>query len=81
MSTSDKMKNTGQDAKGKVKETVGRATGDRQTQAEGKSDQVMASAKKAGEKVKDTVASAVDAVKGKAKPHDGGSGPGRGTGS
>ena len=55
MSTTDKMKNTGQDAKGKVKETVGRVSGDRETTAEGKGDQASASMKNAGEKVKDAV--------------------------
>ena len=72
MSTTDKIKNAGQDAKGRVKETVGRATGDRQTTAEGKGGQAAASMKKAGEKVKDSTAAAVDAVKDKVKGHGSG---------
>jgi uncharacterized protein YjbJ (UPF0337 family) len=72
MSTTDKMKNAGQDAEGKVKETVGRATGDRRTTAEGKGDQAAAGMKKAGEKVKDSAAAAVDAAKDKVKGHGSG---------
>jgi uncharacterized protein YjbJ (UPF0337 family) len=42
-----------EDAKGKVKETVGGATDDRDLQAEGQADQTKADLKKAGENVKD----------------------------
>jgi uncharacterized protein YjbJ (UPF0337 family) len=37
---------------GQAKETIGRATGDRRLEREGKVDQVKADAKSAGEKVK-----------------------------
>jgi len=37
----------------KVKETVGKATGDAKTEAEGKADQAAGNVKQAGEKVKD----------------------------
>jgi uncharacterized protein YjbJ (UPF0337 family) len=53
MSASDKAKNTAEDLKGKAKETVGKATGNDDLQAEGKADQVKASVKKAGENLKD----------------------------
>jgi uncharacterized protein YjbJ (UPF0337 family) len=53
MSATDKMKNAMEDAKGKAKEAAGRATGDRETEAKGKGDQVSADLKGAGEKVKD----------------------------
>lgn len=53
MSGTDKAKNKVQDVAGKAKETIGRATGDRETQSEGQGDQAKSSLKDAGEKVKD----------------------------
>lgn len=53
MGAGDKFANKVQDAKGRVKETVGRATGNRDLEAEGHVDQVKAAAKDVGEKVKD----------------------------
>lgn len=53
MGLADKAKNAAQDAAGKVKEAVGDATGNEKLEAEGKKDQAGASAKKAGEDVKD----------------------------
>lgn len=53
MGTSDKAKNTAQDMKGKAKEAQGDLTNDEEKRAEGKSDQTAASAKQAGENVKD----------------------------
>jgi uncharacterized protein YjbJ (UPF0337 family) len=41
--------------KGKVKEGVGKVTGDPELEAEGKGDQVAGNLKQAGEKVKDAV--------------------------
>ncbi|QZQ55570.1 CsbD family protein [Curtobacterium sp. TC1] len=49
----DKIKNAGQDLAGKAKETVGEHKGDDSLQADGQKDQASASAKKAGEDVKD----------------------------
>jgi uncharacterized protein YjbJ (UPF0337 family) len=49
----DKMKHSGEDAKGKAKEATGSATGDDDLKAEGKGDQAAADVKQAGEKVKD----------------------------
>jgi uncharacterized protein YjbJ (UPF0337 family) len=53
MGLEDKMKNEGEDLKGKAKEATGKVTGDRQKEAEGKSDQAKSDLKDAGEKVKD----------------------------
>jgi len=53
MGLDDKIKNKAEEVGGKGKEKTGDATGDRDMQAEGKSDQSKASLKQAGEKVKD----------------------------
>ncbi|MDP7706354.1 MULTISPECIES: CsbD family protein [unclassified Mycobacterium] len=53
MSAEDKIKNKIEDLGGKAKETVGKATGDRSTENEGRFDQAKSSLKDAGEKVKD----------------------------
>lgn len=53
MGIEDKVKNAAQDLKGKGKEAAGVATGDNSTKAEGQADQGKASAKKAGENIKD----------------------------
>jgi uncharacterized protein YjbJ (UPF0337 family) len=53
MSKRDKAKNMAQVAKGKVKESVGKTTGDRQLEVEGNVDQMNGNVKQAGEKVKD----------------------------
>lgn len=53
MGTEDKLSNTAEEWGGKAKEGAGRATGDRDLEAEGKGDQSKASLKQAGEKVKD----------------------------
>jgi uncharacterized protein YjbJ (UPF0337 family) len=51
--TQDKNENRMEDLKGKVKEGVGKATGDEELEAQGKRDQSKADLKQAGEKVKD----------------------------
>lgn len=53
MATKAKAKNTAQQAKGKAKETVGKATGNDRLRARGKADQMKGNLKQAGEKVKD----------------------------
>jgi uncharacterized protein YjbJ (UPF0337 family) len=53
VSKKDKAKNMGQIAKGKVKEAVGKSTGDLQLEAEGNAVQMTGIVKQAGEKVKD----------------------------
>jgi uncharacterized protein YjbJ (UPF0337 family) len=53
MTATHKAKNTAQQAKGKAKETVGKATGNDRLRAKGKADQMKGNLKQAGEKVKD----------------------------
>jgi uncharacterized protein YjbJ (UPF0337 family) len=53
MSAADKIKNAAQDVVGKGKEAVGNITDNDKLVAEGKADQAGASAKQAGENVKD----------------------------
>jgi len=53
MGIDDKVKNAAQDAKGKLKEGLGKLTDDAELQAEGQADQAAADVKKAGENIKD----------------------------
>ena len=53
MSGADKAKNKLEELGGKVKEAVGKVTGDKSAENEGKGDQVESNLKDAGEKVKD----------------------------
>jgi uncharacterized protein YjbJ (UPF0337 family) len=53
--TDDKLRNQGQDLRGKAKETVGRATDDEELEAQGRADQAESNLKQAGEKVKDAI--------------------------
>jgi len=53
MGSKDKMKNAAQEAKGKVKETTGDATDNKDMQAEGDVERREAQLKQAGEKAKD----------------------------
>ncbi len=53
MSGIDKAKNKAEELSGKGKESMGRATGDRDLEAEGQADQASGNLKQAGEKVKD----------------------------
>jgi uncharacterized protein YjbJ (UPF0337 family) len=55
MATDDKLRNKGEDLKGKAKETIGRATDDEELEAQGQADQAKSSLKDAGEKVKDAI--------------------------
>jgi uncharacterized protein YjbJ (UPF0337 family) len=50
-----RAKTATQNAKGKVKEATGKATGNRTLQAKGKADQAKAGAKKTAQRVKDTL--------------------------
>ena len=52
----DRIKGSAEQAKGKVKEVVGKVTGDSKTEAEGKTDQVKG-------KVRNTVGGLKDAVR------------------
>ena len=53
MTTKDKMKNTAQVTKGKVKEATGRLTGSTKLKHDGKLDQVKGNVKQSGQKIKD----------------------------
>jgi len=53
MATTDKAKNTAQQAKGKLKETAGKVSGNDKLRGEGKADQIKGNVKQAGEKLKD----------------------------
>jgi uncharacterized protein YjbJ (UPF0337 family) len=53
VSTEDKAKNTAEKVTGKVKEHVGKATGDESLETEGHADQAKGDLKNAGEKIKD----------------------------
>lgn len=55
MATDDKLRNQGEDLKGKAKETIGRATDDEELEAAGRGDQAKSNLKQAGEKVKDAI--------------------------
>ncbi len=48
----NQARNTSQAAKGKVKETAGRATGNRKLQAKGTADQAKSKAKRTGERLR-----------------------------
>jgi uncharacterized protein YjbJ (UPF0337 family) len=53
MSTDDKIANKTDELAGQAKEATGKASGDKDLQAEGQADQSSANLKQAGEKVKD----------------------------
>ncbi len=53
MGLGDKAKNKAEELGGKGKEAAGRASGDRDLEAEGKADQTESSVKNAGEHAKD----------------------------
>ncbi|MBB1511485.1 CsbD family protein [Tessaracoccus sp. MC1627] len=53
MGIDDKISNAAQEAAGKVKEGVGKATDNERLEAEGHADQAAADVKQAGEKIKD----------------------------
>ena len=53
MATENKAANKVTEVKGKAKESLGKATGDEELEAEGQGDQAKGNLKQAGEKVKD----------------------------
>ena len=55
MGGKNKLKNVAEQAKGKVKEKTGDATGNRDLQAEGRGEKTKADLKQAGEKAKDAL--------------------------
>jgi uncharacterized protein YjbJ (UPF0337 family) len=62
MGTQDKASNKAQDIKGKVKETVGKATGNKKLERKGKMDQSKSAVKNAGEDVKHAASHVKDAI-------------------
>ncbi|MFM9919735.1 CsbD family protein [Lacisediminihabitans sp. H27-G8] len=55
MGADEKANNAAKDVGGKIKEGVGKATGNDSKVAEGKADQSSAKIKKAGENIKDAI--------------------------
>jgi uncharacterized protein YjbJ (UPF0337 family) len=53
MGLDDKIDHKAEDLGGKAKEGIGRATGDEELEAEGRTDQASSEVKQAGDKVKD----------------------------
>ena len=53
MGAEDKARNKIDEIGGKVKEAIGKVTGDESTENEGKGDQTKSNLKDAGEKIKD----------------------------
>jgi uncharacterized protein YjbJ (UPF0337 family) len=53
MATEDKAAHKATEVKGKIKEGVGQAAGDKELEAEGQVDQAEGNLKQAGDKVKD----------------------------
>lgn len=62
MSLEERAKATAKNIEGKVQDAVGRVTGDREAQVEGKAKQVEAEARHAKEDVKDSVKRGVDGM-------------------
>ena len=62
MSFKDKAENKVENLKGKGKESAGKASGDRDLEAEGKADQTSSKVKDAGEKVKDAAKDVKDGL-------------------
>ncbi|MFH5821836.1 CsbD family protein [Georgenia sp. AZ-5] len=63
MGLGDKMGHAAEEAKGKIKEATGKATGNEDMEAQGQAEQTKAGLKKAGEQVKDAGRDAKDAFK------------------
>jgi len=63
MGVEDKASNSFKDAKGKVKETAGKATDNEDLENEGKADRVEASVKESAEHLKDAAGNVKDAFK------------------
>lgn len=62
MGLKDKAENKIDELKGQGKESVGKATGDRDLEAEGKADQTEGKVKQAGEHVKDAAKDVKDGL-------------------
>jgi uncharacterized protein YjbJ (UPF0337 family) len=55
MGLEDKARHTSETMRGKAKDAIGRAKGDKEMEAEGKTEEMLGHLKQAGEKVKDAV--------------------------
>jgi uncharacterized protein YjbJ (UPF0337 family) len=55
MSTEDKLNNAAEKAKGVIKETAGKVTGNESLEREGELDQSKGDLKQSGEKIKDSL--------------------------
>ncbi|MDR6988319.1 uncharacterized protein YjbJ (UPF0337 family) [Paenarthrobacter nitroguajacolicus] len=64
MGLGDKIKNSTEEAVGKVKEKAGQTSGDRDLQAEGLAEQSKANLKQSGEKIKDAAKGVKDSLDG-----------------
>jgi uncharacterized protein YjbJ (UPF0337 family) len=62
MGAKDKVSNTAQDIKGKLKEAAGKATGNEQLERKGKRDQAKSAVKDVGEKAKEAASNLKDTV-------------------
>ena len=62
MGLKDKAENKVEELKGQGKESTGKATGDRDLEAEGKADQTSGKVKQAGEHVKDAAKDVKDGL-------------------
>jgi len=62
MGLKDKAENKVENLKGQGKESAGKATGDRDLEAEGKADQTSGKVKQAGEHVKDAAKDVKDGL-------------------
>jgi len=62
MGLKDKAENKAEQVKGQGKESAGRATGDRDLEAEGRADQTEGKVKQAGEHVKDAAKDVKDGL-------------------
>lgn len=63
MSTDDKFENAKDDLAGKAKEGLGKLTGDKETETEGKVDQAKAGLKDRAQDAKDAVSGALNSLK------------------
>ncbi|NGP05271.1 CsbD family protein [Rhodococcus sp. 14C212] len=59
----DKAKHKAEDVSGQAKEGAGRATGDRDLEAEGRGDQASSGLKQAGDKISDAAGKVKDSFK------------------
>ncbi|WP_120004972.1 CsbD family protein [Nesterenkonia muleiensis] len=64
MGLEDKISNASDKVAGTLKQTYGKVTGDKETQAEGAAQKTKGEVKETGEKAKDTLKDAADSAEG-----------------